>query len=160
MGGRQATAPPQRFENLSQEARTFLSARGYSQDFIAGLMMMLREAGSVHARSSVTYQQGEQEFMDSPGPPVTVTPQMPDNLQGMVNETTYQGRKVLMPDIGPYAPTTTYHPETYKAFASAEGQRFMARYYERGWVRRDPKTNEWVIRPPVPLSQIVPRRTP
>jgi hypothetical protein len=153
-GGTQKEAP--QYETLSASAQTFLSNRGFSQSFIAGLQMMLREAGSTHARSSVTYSPNEREFMDSPGRPVTVTPQMPSELSSCVRQATYQGREIMMPDIGPYAPSTQYTPETFRAFASPEGQRFMQRYYLTGWLRK--VGGEWVISPPAPLAQVVPRR--
>ncbi|MBD3209785.1 hypothetical protein GF318_00200 [Candidatus Micrarchaeota archaeon] len=94
--------------------------------------------------------------MRSPAEPSEpVRAEMPDELGGMVREDNYKGRRVLIPDIGPYAPTTSYHKKTYEAFASPEGQRFMRRYYETGWLRRDSASGEWVIRPP---PGTVPRR--
>ncbi len=146
-----------KYENLSEQAKTFLRKRGYSTRFITNLMIMLRDAGSVHRRT--VYEgpkQSEQEFMWSPMIPTPpIQAKMPKKLDWQYIETTYGGKKILMPDIGPYAPNTTTTPGVYKAFASPEGQKFMKKYYVNGWLKKDPKTGEWMLKPP---AKTVPRK--
>jgi hypothetical protein len=149
-----------RQETLSQQARTFLVNRGYSQQFIAALEGMLRDCASTMSRPGPRREQSAQESMWSPEIPGQVpVERMPGRMgDEFTNETTYKGRRIIMPDIGSYAPNTKSTPSIYRNFASAEGQRFMQRYFRTGWLQRDSSTGEWILRLPVPLSQAVPRR--
>ena len=149
-------AAPVQYEILSNQAMAFLRRKGYSETFITGLYSMLREAGSVHRRTEIKPPKSSQPFEWSPGRPSVVKPEMPSELSYCVREYTEKGRKIMMPDIGPYAPTKTYHTSTYRAFESREGQRFMRQYYITGWLRKDSSTGEWVVRPPL---SAVPRKT-
>lgn len=151
---RMKAQPEQRYQEvLSQQAVSLLQSRGYSAGFIAGLQMMLREANAVNNDpTNRYYDQFSVTEQEKEGP----TSRIPAELKHHCTETTYRGRRITMPDIGSYAPNTTYYPETYRAFASSEGQRFMRRFYTSGWLRRDPSSDEWAIRPP---SGTVPRRT-
>ena len=151
---KEAPVEEPKYETLSKQAADFLKNNGYSQTFIAGLMMMLREAGSVHARTEIPQpKQTDQEFMDSPmrsGKKEYY--EMPKSLSWEYSEHKIGGRTLKIPDIGPYFPNTTQYPETYKAFASPEGQKFMNNYYTKGWLRKDDTTGEWVLKNPLKMT--------
>lgn len=143
---------------LSEQARQYLRRQGYSQKFITGLGMMLQESTNL-IHNTIIRSGGRAEGSDfvRPDPPRRM--EMPSSLQGSWMELGEGRGALIMPDIGPYFPNATYYPETYRAFASAEGQRFMRRYYTTGWLRRDAQSGEWIVAPPAPLAQITPRRT-
>ena len=74
MGGapvvKKPTAYAPKFEVLSQQAVKFLKRNRFSQWFITGVVMMLREAGSVHRNTKIPQpKQTPQEFMWSPMKP-------------------------------------------------------------------------------------------
>ena len=155
-----ARDPPQEFVrvSLSRQAREFLRRKGFSTKFIDALHMMLQEAtNKVHNTIIRSPPPAPGSDFSRPDPPRRM--KMPANLQHSWIELDHgRGANLMMPDIRSYFPTVPYHQGTYDAFASREGQRFMKAYYSTGWLRQDPKTQEWVVAPPAPLSQVTPRR--
>jgi hypothetical protein len=152
--------PPQEYVRvrLSDQARQYLRRQGYSEKFIRGLHMMLQESTNlIHNTIIRSDESGEGPGVSVPSKPERM--HMPSDLRSSWSQLGEGSSALIMPDIGPYFPNTTYYPETNRAFASAEGQRFMRRYYTTGWLRRDEQSGEWTISPPAPLAQITPRRT-
>ncbi len=144
---------------LSDSAREYLRRRGFSDRFITGLGMMLQEATNKVHNTIIggSDSSGSMHSVTVPSKPERM--KMPSSLSGSWMQLGEGRRAPIMPDIGPYFPNATYYPETYRAFTSAEGQRFMQRYYVTGWLRRDERSGEWIIAPPAPLAQVTPRRT-
>lgn len=152
---------------LSGEAERYLRRQGYSQRFIDALSMLIRSMTNTVVNTAANEEtlrwqrQDRSPHMDYSRPEQPIRSQMPTNL---ANAWELHGLGTLnpplrIPALGTYFPNTTQYPDIYKAFASAEGQRFMARYYTTGWLRQGQSEGEWIIAPPVPVSQIVPRRT-
>jgi len=155
--------PPQEFVQvrLSEQARQFLRRQGFSERFISSLHMMLQEATNVVHNTIVRGQRTSREGYDFSVPLQPERREMPSDIRNCWTEMGEEGgRSIKIPDISSYFPTLPGYASTYHAFASAEGQRFMNRYYVTGWLRQDPATREWIVAPPAPLSQITPSRTP
>jgi hypothetical protein len=153
------TKPVEMMEKLSDQARAFLRQRGFSNRFINALGFMLIAAGNVNRRTDWNERHGkvERQPLITPAPNPPSWGEMPSDIRNYVAYSEWHGREIVMPDILAYAPTITYTPTVYRAFASPEGQRFMKRYYMAGWLRRSPE-GVWTIAPPAPVSASVPRR--
>lgn len=144
--------PAHKTERLSGQAEEHLRRAGYSRRFISMVAIMLTDASNTN-RYPFSRQSGDSTGSGSPG--FTEPLDLPRRLSGHTNESPEGSTRVLMPDIGSYAPSTTYTPEVYRAFASREGQRFMRREYN--WLEQDSRTGEWNIVPSRVL-EATPRR--
>ncbi|MFH0884269.1 MAG: hypothetical protein V1861_01005 [Candidatus Micrarchaeota archaeon] len=150
---------------LARESEAYLRRMGYSQNFCNALVLLLNSMtntviNTAANEETLRRQRGPRDpNMDFVRPEQPIRMQMPTNLREAYMFLGEGREALLMPNCGPYFPNTTQYPDIYRAFASPEGQRFMSRYVANGWVRQDPATQEWIIAPPVPPSEIVPRRT-
>lgn len=149
---------------ISREAETYLRRMGYSQGFCNALLIMLQSMTNTvintadNAETLRRQRERSNQYLDFSRPEQPVRMKMPTNLREAYMILGEGREALLMPNYGPYFPNTTQYPDVYRAFASREGQRFMSRYVVNGWVRQDPKTQEWIIAPPAPPEQITPRR--
>ena len=150
---------------LATESEAYLRRMGYSQNFCDALVLLLNSMtntviNTASNAETLRRQQGPRDpDMDFVRPEQPIRMQMPRELTGAYMFFGEGREQLLMPNLGPYFPNTTQYPDIYRAFASPEGQRFMSRYYSTGWLRQDPQSGDWIVAPPVPPSEIVPRRT-
>jgi hypothetical protein len=151
--------------SLSRESEAYLRRMGYSQKFCDALSLLLTSMtnsviNTASNEETLRRQRGPRDpNMNYSRPEQPIRMKMPTNLRDAYMFLGEGREALLMPNYGPYFPNTTQYPDIYRAFASPEGQRFMNRYVTTGWVRQDPATQEWIVAPPVPPSEIVPRRT-
>jgi hypothetical protein len=150
---------------LSSESEAYLRRMGYSQKFCDAFVLLLNSMtntviNTASNEETLRRQRGPRDpNMDFSRPEQPERMLMPTNLREAYMFLGEGREALLMPNYGPYFPNTTQYPDIYRAFASPEGQRFMNRYVVTGWVRQDPATQEWIVAPPAPLSQITPART-
>ncbi len=149
---------------LSPDAVTYLRRQGYSQRFCDALHMLLQTMtnaviNTAENADTLRRQRERRSLTDGTFPEAPVRAKMMTNLQSawMFHGLGTGEPALIMPFLAPYFPDRTHYPEVYKAFSSAEGQRFMKRYYTTGWLRQE--GGEWIVSPPAPPRELVPRRT-
>ena len=150
---------------LAADSERYLQRMGYSQRFCDALVLLLNSMtntviNTATNEEALRAQRAERSpYMDYSRPEQPERSKMPTDLTGAYMFFGEGRDQLLMPNLGPYFPNTTQYPDIYRAFASAEGQRFMNRYYATGWLRQDSQSGDWIVAPPVPPAQIIPRRT-
>ncbi len=152
---------------FSQDSERYLRRMGYSQKFCDALHMLLTTMtnnviNTAENEEALREQRkGLAPHMDYSRPEQPIRTKMPTDLTAawMFFGLGEERPPLLMPNLWTYFPNTTQYPEIYNAFVSAEGQRFMNRYYVTGWLRQDAKTGEWIVAPPVRPHDVTPRRS-
>ncbi|MEW6035159.1 MAG: hypothetical protein AB1529_00970 [Candidatus Micrarchaeota archaeon] len=151
---------------LSRDAVAYLRRQGYSQRFCDALAMLLQTMtnaviNSAENADTLRRQRERRSLTDGTFPEAPVRAKMPTNLRSswMFHGLGTGEPALMMPFEAPYYPDRTHYPEVNRAFSSAEGQRFMKRYYTTGWLRQDERSGEWIVAPPAPPRDVVPRRT-
>ena len=150
---------------FSADSERYLRRMGYSQRFCDALRMLLqtmtnRVINSADNEETLRHQRERHSpYLDFTAPEQPIRSKMPTNLKDACMFFGEEPDVRLMPNLGPYFPTTTEFPDVYRAFMSGEGQRFMRRYYITGWLRQDERTGEWIVAPPAsPRDTVASRR--
>lgn len=149
---------------FSQASERYLRRMGYSQKFCDAIPLLLNSMTNTVINTAsneevLRSQRAERPPWMEPARPVQPErAKMPTDLKSAWMFFGEGRDMLLMPNLGTYFPNTTQYWDINKAFASAEGQRFMRRYYVTGWLRQDEKTGDWIVAPPVPPREVTPRR--
>lgn len=146
---------------FSAESEAYLRRMGYSQRFCDALHLLIQTMTDAVINTSqneatLRAQQRRSPYSDFSAPQQPVRAKMPTNLE---HAWMYLGlgemrEPLVMPFLAPYFPDSAKFPMINSAFVSAEGQRFMKRYYTTGWLRQDERSGEWIVAPPARAHEL------